>query len=558
MTHRKRARAATRAARCLWLTFAIPAVASASLAAPGSASASASREASAGPYVVDAFERVVYRVADGASLESAEPLDGGVAAGFGSTCFSWDDLSPLTPPPGFTGSDAHQPPLFDSRGCAWVVNTRMDGSVYEIRVRRSVGSTGAWSAWQTIVQQEMFAANAEATLDRADRMTVVYRDITQGVYRLYAVRSTPDGVWQNPAPIHTSNEFFQAVRVGSDAVGNVAVAFDPRSPSPRIWTKVFDAASQAWQPAQPVSPPDSEALLPAIVRNASGSAMYLVYLLRGNDPGIRAHRWIPETRSWGPAEFAPGTQFAGYQVAVPGSRIPAIVDPAGNLTLLWENAAAPFTVFASARLNGVWQAPAPQLPAAGDSADLENFAGLSAASDGRVLAAVSRVENGLNRLYALRYSPASGWQVDNPYNSTVPLTTRVRTAPLGPSGGLITALGQGPGGPELISLVFDGEHWVMPPLDIPGSQEAFFHDLARVGNVVLLVFEGEFASVNLGISATWLRPPLGDLNTDGTVDIADLGALLTAYQASAGGDLDDDGDTDLADLGLLLTVIGGC
>lgn len=49
---------------------------------------------------------------------------------------------------------------------------------------------------------------------------------------------------------------------------------------------------------------------------------------------------------------------------------------------------------------------------------------------------------------------------------------------------------------------------------------------------------------------------VGDLNGDGQRDLADLGALLTAYGVNAGGDLDGDGDTDLSDLGGLLSVYG--
>ena len=58
--------------------------------------------------------------------------------------------------------------------------------------------------------------------------------------------------------------------------------------------------------------------------------------------------------------------------------------------------------------------------------------------------------------------------------------------------------------------------------------------------------------------------PLGDLNGDGCVDLADLGILLNDFACTAGpgncpGDIDNDGDTDLADLGILLANFGrGC
>jgi photosystem II stability/assembly factor-like uncharacterized protein len=48
----------------------------------------------------------------------------------------------------------------------------------------------------------------------------------------------------------------------------------------------------------------------------------------------------------------------------------------------------------------------------------------------------------------------------------------------------------------------------------------------------------------------------GDINGDGTVDLADLGILLASFEIDDGGDIDGDGDTDLADLGALLAEFG--
>jgi hypothetical protein len=46
----------------------------------------------------------------------------------------------------------------------------------------------------------------------------------------------------------------------------------------------------------------------------------------------------------------------------------------------------------------------------------------------------------------------------------------------------------------------------------------------------------------------------GDLNGDGTRDLADLGILLASFEVDDGGDINGDGITDLADLGALLAV----
>ena len=52
-------------------------------------------------------------------------------------------------------------------------------------------------------------------------------------------------------------------------------------------------------------------------------------------------------------------------------------------------------------------------------------------------------------------------------------------------------------------------------------------------------------------------PCPADLNADGTVDAADLAALLGAW-GTAAGDVNGDGTTDAADLAALLGAWGAC
>ncbi len=61
------------------------------------------------------------------------------------------------------------------------------------------------------------------------------------------------------------------------------------------------------------------------------------------------------------------------------------------------------------------------------------------------------------------------------------------------------------------------------------------------------------------VTATFCdNPCLGDLNSDGNVDGADLGALLGAWGSPGPADLNNDGNVDGADLGALLGVWGPC
>lgn len=85
------------------------------------------------------------------------------------------------------------------------------------------------------------------------------------------------------------------------------------------------------------------------------------------------------------------------------------------------------------------------------------------------------------------------------------------------------------------------------PADPQGEAIAFAPDCLAY----YTVSEG----ANQPIFLTTVNLP-GDLDQNGAVDLADLGALLAAYGVSPQGDIDGDADTDLADLGGLLAAYG--
>ncbi len=69
-------------------------------------------------------------------------------------------------------------------------------------------------------------------------------------------------------------------------------------------------------------------------------------------------------------------------------------------------------------------------------------------------------------------------------------------------------------------------------------------------------FDNETYAINL---MTWLAGPpdcAADLDGSGTVDLADLNALLSSYEIDAGGDVDGDGVTNVTDLNALLAAFG--
>ena len=118
-----------------------------------------------------------------------------------------------------------------------------------------------------------------------------------------------------------------------------------------------------------VSPAGYDILLPTILRNATGDAMYLIYLVRGGGPvGLYAHKWDSLTRAWGGPELLPGSEIAGYSLAGPSSRYPGVVDAAGNATVFWENAyPGPYAPHASRCEAGIWQTAVQLLPFAAPS-----------------------------------------------------------------------------------------------------------------------------------------------------------------------------------------------
>lgn len=78
-----------------------------------------------------------------------------------------------------------------------------------------------------------------------------------------------------------------------------------------------------------------------------------------------------------------------------------------------------------------------------------------------------------------------------------------------------------------------------------------------------LIVGGYFSNAGSITSINWARWGYsccrGDFNTDGTINLADLGVLLSDYGCTGGscpGDTDGDGDTDLSDLGTVLSVFG--
>jgi hypothetical protein len=496
---------------------------------------------------IDAFGRIIARWHDADDGDGRR--DGSLGRG---SCPYWSALVEIAPAPQSGQSNQHNAPLFNSHGNAWVILVYKDGSDYFLRVRRSNGHDGTWGPTETISDSTNYVSGPEGAIDPDDNITIVFRDISGG-YKLYAMRYEPGAGWAGPELVYTTGSFFQAIEAGCDHHGNVATVFDPQD---SVWSVIYDAASGTWGTAHRVSPSGYSTILPTVVQNRFGDGLYLIYMVEAGGPvGLYAHRFDSANKTWGPAEFLPGSESVRWSSVGPASRFPATVDRFGEATMFWQSTAS--CVCASRTQAGVWQPAHEVLPPGPLSTDLVNFAHAAASEFGDAFGVITNYESGPNRLYAFRYRAGVGWDPpDNPYTSHMSISTRVRVSFYFGANAVATLYGLVGGDDQLISLLYDGLNWDTELLDIPEQWPAFFQEVEADRGESLLVMEAEeLFEPNYGIWATWLRHLPGDLDGDGEVGQPDLGILLADWNCTGGdcpGDIDGDGDTDQADLGILL------
>jgi len=509
-------------------------------------------------HLLDPFGGVVARQhADGRAVSPGSRLS--------DDCPYWDELAEITPPPsGF--SDAHAPLLVDSMGNVWVIDTRIASGKYKLLVRQSIGHTGEWGDLEIVADSTKYVSQPQGAIDGDDNVTIVYRDISSG-YHLYAIRYEPGSGWGELTQFYSTSTFFQAIEVAADADGDVVTLFDPSPGSiPQVWSVYRDADTGEWTSPDQISAPGYNTLLPTLTQNRDGTGLYAVYLNRGGGPvGLYGHRWDAAANAWGPAEYLPGSETAGFSFAGPVSRFPMTVGDDGEATVPWQAVVEvmpdvyEFTVYANRTAGGSWQPAHELLPPGPDDTDIENFA-YADSSGGDAMVVLTRYESGSNRVWAFRYSDATGWQeAENPFTSTLPLSTRIRCIFYQGARAMASFYGPQHGINQLTSLRYTGTGWLPDLVDIPGEYIAYYQDPIADGGEALLVFEAE-KSGNQGIKASWLRNKTGDIDCDGVTDVTDMLALLGAWGPCPGPppdcpeDLNGDGSVDVLDLLMLLAA----
>jgi hypothetical protein len=473
----------------------------------------------------------------------------------GSRAAAWDSPVLLVSPP--AGHALRH--FFDAAGNAWVIVPVTTSSC--LKVRQSIGHTGSWGSTVTVPVGTSDIFSPQIAVDLSDRITVVFRS---GYYGLRYVRYTPGTGWGPCQQFYSTGTFFQVIEMGTDAPGNVAVIFDAGAAR----CIVYNAASGVWEAAYQVSPSGYSIMLPTVLHNAAVDVMYLVYrVVSGGPVGLYAHRWNSATRTWGPAEFLPGTSGASFCGAGPGSRFPSVVGYDGEATVFWVDSA--HHPHASRTAGGIWQTAVELVPY--EAEGLEDFASAAANRLGDAAGIVSCWGSGLNRLYVFRYQPGVGWLApENPHTTTFNKFTRVRIGYYQGRRAVATMIDLQGGIEQLVSFLFDGITWAPGILDIPGNESAYFSELTPDRGEVLLVYEGSVNEVSQGVKATFLRDAhSGDVNCDGAIDFGDINPFVLAltdpsqYQQTypdcdfMNADINEDGSLDFGDINPFVALLTG-
>jgi hypothetical protein len=450
-------------------------------------------------------------------------------------------------------------PYCDTGGNAWSVVPVTSSSC--LKARQSIGHTGAWNAVQTVPTGTSDIFQPRLVMDLSDNITVVFRS---GYYNLRYVRYTPAGGWGLCQQFYSTGNFFQVIELGADAPGNVAAIFDQQGVR---WT-VYNAASGTWQTPQPLSPAGYSILLPTVLSNPAVDAMYAVYLVTGGGPvGLYAHHWDSATRTWGPAQYLPGTNIATFTGAGPGSRFPSVVGYDGEATVFWVDSAHHPHVSSTA--GGIWQNPIELV--AYEAVSPEDFASATASLTGEIGGVMSCWTGSLNKLYVFRHVPGTGWQpAENPRTTSFNKISRVRLGFYQGGRAVATMIDLQSGVEQLLSVLFNGSTWEPGFLDIPGTDSSYFSEIVSNRGEPLLVYEASVNEGSQGTKAAFLRDPHpGDLNCDGAVDFGDINPFVLALvdptqyvQAHPdcslmNGDINVDGSVDFADINPFIALLTG-
>lgn len=369
---------------------------------------------------------------------------------------------------------------------------------------RSQGASGNWDAPEPLPVDWFQGALIP---DGQGHLTYVYRDFNNPVsaQTLSAIRYSPEAGWGAPEIIGRVSTFFQTVTGAADALGNLVVAFGEFGGP--VYTVSWAAASQTWGAITTLT---GDGELPTITVSPDRNRIVLAY--GKNTQGMELRSYTA-AQGWSPPRPVPGTN----RLIVYGSsfsRLPVLIDDAGNLTVYWE-ARVGFLFRFWYAVYGVY------LPAEGSEPvrrllpwELSNYVSLYEFGDwglspaGNALAVVTRfTPQGVDCL-AMFHSAVSGWQpTATPFQYANASRTRSRMAWRNDETALAVVRNSTGG---LTTLFFKDSDWSEQTQNLPAGAEAFIFQLAsRNADIV-----GLFLATP-GLNATWYRgPPITALRSD--------------------------------------------
>jgi hypothetical protein len=428
------------------------------------------------------------------------------------------------------------------------------GSSYDyVRARKSTDHVGTWANEVILSGNTVDVSQPEGIVDSDGVATIVFRE-TGSPYKLWSIRQSPFGNWQQPQVAHATAQFFQAIEIASDDQGSTIVITDEGGMEPEVHSLVFDSITGSWSAPTRVSQVGQFCLLPTLAQNDSGSVVYLLYIVKsGGEYGMYAHLWMSEEQEWGEAMLLPGTSSVSYYMVGQHSEFPLVVGNDGEVTVFWqgiENDVA--TLFASRTLGGDWQTPHELLPPNSNilALDLENFSHADASDRGDVMGTFTRYNGNGGELFVAHYDVDAGWrEIASPL--TVPHTWTVESRGVFHYGERAMAMTSGSAG-DVIAMRSTGQGWIEGEIDIPGSSEAWTKALVSVEGSVLFSYKSG------GIKTTWFEYVIGDANCDQVVDVSDLLEVVSYLGFCEDPNIDCPADFDgngVVDVGDLLLVV---
>jgi len=418
---------------------------------------------------------------------------------------AWDPLLPLS-----TTQTYFSGPVFHPSGDAWALLVNDSFSAIQ-----SNGVSGGWQTPHTLIDA---ANNGEPSHDvfnpkiavaSSGVVHVIYRGLyfnsttAEYEYQLVWFSYTPGIGWQGPLVAYSSPYFFQEMNLATDSSNNLIVIFDRETSlnRPGAWSIVYSAATATWGQAQLVSPARSIAYAQTLAQNSNGSTILLVYLNVSVPRGIYSQRYMAATQTWSSSQRLPGTMLAYFSIAGVGTHYPLTVDSSGRGTLI-----APLlpSIWGFRNEGGLWRAPTRLLPFANGLEDILNFGDAAVSSNGLVLGVNTSTASGHETLYAFRFTPGQGWNVETPAQFASNFITRSRIAWFDLAGQAIATYVSLSG---LESVLNTSGAWSASP-DIPGTYSTFYQETATApSGEVLLLFDGsDGGGPATGVIATWLRP----------------------------------------------------